>query len=161
MYINVRYVCLLQITCDHRRSSRDPHPSCELCRETAHLPLCTPQDTCELCVDLRLDSWNYLLRARRKRMWRKQKREEATCIMADVVANATIGAIRDAAVTIPHTDSVPPSQEEEDMATQDLASASQAEAHFSDVSGGLRQTDACGRGIHRRILVRGRVGIRL
>ena len=134
MYINVRYVCLLQITCDHRRSSRDPHPSCELCRETADLPLCTPQDTCELCVDLRLDSWNYLLRARRKRMWRKQKREEASCIMADVVANATIGAIRDAAVTIPHTDSVPPSQEEEDMATQDLASASQAEAHFSDVS---------------------------
>ena len=67
-------------------------------------------------------------------MWRKQKREEATCIMADVVANAAIGAIRDAAVTIPHTDSVPPSQEEEDMATQDLASASQAEAHFSDVS---------------------------
>ena len=135
MCSNVRYVCLLQITCDHRRSSRDPHPSCELCREASLLSLCTPQDTCELCADLRLDSWNFLLRARRKRMWRKQKREEATCTMSDVVANAAIGAIRDAAATIPHTDSAPPpSQEEEDMATQDIAVASQAEAHFSDVS---------------------------
>ena len=96
---------MLQITCDHRRSSRDPHPSCELCREASLLPLCTPQDTCELCADLRLDSWNFLLRARRKRMWRKHTR------------------------TPP-----PPSQEEEDMATQDIAVALQAEAHFSDVS---------------------------
>ena len=85
-------------------------------------------------LDLSLDSWNFLLRARRKRMWRKQKREEATCTMSDVVANAAIGAIRDAAATIPHTDFVPPSQEEEDMATQDIAVALQAEAHFSDVS---------------------------
>ena len=116
MCSNIIHVCMLQITCDHRRSSGDPHPSCELCREASLLSLCTPQDTCEFCADLRLDSWNFLLRARRKRMWRKQKREEATCTMSEVVASAAIGAIREATATILHTSLL---QEEEDMATQD------------------------------------------
>ena len=88
---NVIYACMLQIACDHRRSSRDPHPSCELCREASQLLLCTPQDTCECCADLRLDSWNILLRARRKRMWRKQRREEATGTMTDTNVNTADG----------------------------------------------------------------------
>ena len=44
MCSNVMYTCMLQFACEHRRSSRDPHPSCELCREASQLPLCTPQD---------------------------------------------------------------------------------------------------------------------
>ena len=44
MCSNVMYTCMLQLACEHRRSSRDPHPSCELCCEASQLPLCTPQD---------------------------------------------------------------------------------------------------------------------
>ena len=130
---NVIYACMLQSSCDHRRSSRDPHPSCELCRKASQLSLCNPQDTCECCTDLRLDSWNILLRARRKRIWGKQRREEATGTITDANVTTANGPVRDSPSAIPQTDSVPPSQGEEDMITQDIGVASQTEAPFSDV----------------------------
>ena len=131
---DVIYPCMLQVTCEHRCSSRDPHPSCELCREASQLPLGTPPDACECCADLRLDSWNILLCARRKRMWRKQRGEKAAGTMTDANVNTADGPVRDSPSAVPHTDSVPPSQGVEDIVTQDIRVASQSEAHFSDVS---------------------------
>ena len=63
---------------------------------------------------------------------RKGKKQRARCLTLLRVPRSEL--FLEATATIPHTDSVPPSQEEEDMATQDVAVASQAEAHFSDVS---------------------------
>ena len=54
--------------------------------------------------------------------------------MTDANVNTADGPVRDSPSAIPHTDSVPPSQGEEDMVTQDIGVASQSEAHFSDVS---------------------------
>ena len=125
---------MLQFACEHRRSSRDPHPSCELCREASQLPLCTPPDACECCADLRLDSLNIIFRARRKRMWRKQRGGEAAGTMTDANVNTAYGPVRDSPSAVPHTDSVPPSQGEEDIVTQDIRVTSQSEAYFSDVS---------------------------
>ena len=67
-------------------------------------------------------------------MWRKQRREEAAGTMTDANVNTADGPVRDLPSADPHTDSVPPSQGEEDIVTQDIKVASQSEAHFWDVS---------------------------
>ena len=112
-----------------------PHPSCEICREASQLPLCTPHRIpASAVLYLRLDIWNILLRARRKRMWRKQRREEAASTMTDAIVKTADGPLRDSLSAVPYMHSVPPSQGKEDIVTQDIRVASQSEAHFPDVS---------------------------
>ena len=124
---------MLQFACEHRRSTRNPHPNCELCREASQIPLCTPQETCKCCSDLRFDSWNILLRARRKQIQRKQRKEEAACTMTDIPANSSDEQLLDSQPSIPRTDSVPLSQGDQDIVTQ-VKVTSQSKAHYSDVS---------------------------
>ena len=54
--------------------------------------------------------------------------------MTDVNVNTADGPVLNPPSAIPHTDSVLPSQGEEDIVTQDIRVASQSEAHVSNVS---------------------------
>ena len=70
-----------QFVCEHRRSKKDPHPSCKACRQASGLQLCTPQETCDCCQGPRLDRWTILLKSRRKRLWWRQRKEDL-CTMS-------------------------------------------------------------------------------
>ena len=59
---------LLQ-SCGHTcRSRGDIHPLCWRCAESRGIPLCTPQQTCEVCIDFKPAVWRRILDARRKRL---------------------------------------------------------------------------------------------
>ena len=62
-------LCFLLQSCSHTcRSRGDLHPLCWRCAESRGIPLCTPQDTCEVCADFKPEVWKRILDARRKRL---------------------------------------------------------------------------------------------
>ena len=62
-------LCFLLQSCSHTcRSRGDLHPLCWRCAEGRGIPLCTPQDTCEVCADFKPEVWKRILDARRKRL---------------------------------------------------------------------------------------------
>ena len=132
--LTIIFAFCFQFICEHRRSKKDPHPSCEACRQASGLQLCTPQETCDCCQDLRLDSWTILLKARRKRLWRRQRKEEL-CTLSTPAPPADDQGLMDPPPAVSLAEPVPPSPQSREAPSQEvLEGVSQGDPQFSDIS---------------------------